>query len=374
MLRCLFVGLGKIGQRHLRNLRSVAGDAVEVSAFRIRGDNHVLDDESKIVEDDGLCERYGVRVFDDLEDALARRPDFCFITNPTSLHVPVALSAAEAGCDLFIENPISHTRDGISDLIARTEERRVIGFVAYQLRYHPGFQQLQSWIAQGAVGRVLGVDAEVGVHLPAAHPSEDYRRGVASRRELGGGAVLSQVQEIDYLLSLFGAPRRVFASGGKLSDFDIDVEDYACSVLECQHRDGRVLPIQLRQDYVQRPARRGCRISGVDGAIEWNIAGGSLVLTRPDGGVEQHHSFADLPPNQIFLAEMRDFLSCVAERRSPESGLRAGAASLDIALAIRRSIETGHPQLVGAGVQAADDPASDVFPVARPVAQRRAVS
>ena len=373
MLRCLFVGLGAIGQRHLRNLRAVVGDGVDVSAFRVRGEERVLDDSLKVVDDDGLCARYDVRCFDDLEDALAQRPDFCFITNPTSSHVPVALAAAEAGCDLFIEQPVSHTLDGLGQLITRIEKKRIVGFVAYQLRYHPAFQQMRAWLAQGVVGRVLGVDAEAGEYLPDLNPSEDYRHSCASRRELGGGVVLAQTQELDYLIELFGSPRRVFASGGRLSSLDIDVEDYACSVLECQHADGRVLPIQLRQDYVQRPARRRCRVSGEDGSIDWDLAGHSLTLTRPDGKVEQRHSYADLSRNQIFLAEMRDFLSCAAERRTPDVGLRQGVLSLETALAIRRSLETGQPQLV-AGVDASPEPVSDVFPVARPVAQRQEAS
>lgn len=373
MLRCLFVGLGAIGQRHLRNLRAVAGDNVDVSALRIRGEERIFDDNLKVIGDDGLSARYDVRSFDDLEDALAQRPDFCFITNPTSSHVPVALAAAEAGCDLFIEAPVSHTLDDLGQLITRIEEKRVVGFVAYQLRYHPAFQQLQAWLAQRVVGRVLGVEAEVGQYLPDFRPFEDYRELCASRRDLGGGAVLSQSHELDYLRELFGSPRRVFTSGGRLSSLDIEVEDYACSILECQHANGRVLPIQLRQDYVQRPARRRCRISGEEGAIDWNLAGGSLTLTRADGKIEQRHGYADLSPNQVFLAEMRDFLSCVAERRSPDVGLREGVLSLGTALAIRRSLETGQPQLV-AGVDAILEPASDVVPVARPVVQRQEAS
>jgi predicted dehydrogenase len=371
MLSCLFVGLGGIGQRHLRNLRAVVGDSVELSAFRIRGEEYVLDDDLSIVETEGLCSGAGIRVFDDLEDALAQRPDFCFVANPTSLHISVALSAVEAGCDVFIETPISHNMDGIAELIRRTEQKRVIGFVAHQLHYHPAFQQMKSWLAQSEVGRVLAVDAEVGDYLPNLHPYEDYRQMGASRRELGGGAVLTHIQEIDYLLALFGVPRRVFASGGKISSLDLDVEDYASSTLEFQHPDGRVLPVNLRQDYLQQPARRGCRILGELGSIEWDIASHSLTLTSREGAIDKQHLYADVPPNQVFLAQMRDFLSCVAERRIPDVGLRVGASSLETALAIRRSIETGQPQLV-ASVAAMLEPVSDVFPTARRVPRREA--
>jgi hypothetical protein len=35
------------------------------------------------------------------------KPDVVFITNPTSLHLPVALEAARLGCHLLIEKPLS---------------------------------------------------------------------------------------------------------------------------------------------------------------------------------------------------------------------------------------------------------------------------
>ena len=55
---------------------------------------------------------YDIRVFARLDDALAERPDVAFICNPSSLHVPAALACVRAGCDLFIEKPLS---DGLDE-------------------------------------------------------------------------------------------------------------------------------------------------------------------------------------------------------------------------------------------------------------------
>ncbi len=43
-MRILIVGLGAIGQRHVRNLRALLGDGVELVAVRARGLTHVLSD------------------------------------------------------------------------------------------------------------------------------------------------------------------------------------------------------------------------------------------------------------------------------------------------------------------------------------------
>ena len=59
----------------------------------------------------------------------------------------------------------------------------------------------------------MAVRIEIGEYLPGWHTYEDYRRMYASRADLGGGVVLSQIHELDYVYWLFGMPKRVFAWG-----------------------------------------------------------------------------------------------------------------------------------------------------------------
>ncbi|HEY1534615.1 MAG TPA: Gfo/Idh/MocA family oxidoreductase, partial [Polyangiaceae bacterium] len=258
--RCLFVGLGGIGQRHLRNLRGLLGESVQVSAYRVRRELQTLDDTLQVVPGVDLEQEYGVEVCSDIEQALATKPDAVFITNPSSLHVPIAMHAARAGCHLFIEKPLSHSLAQISELVTLCEQKRLVTCVAYQLRYHPGFVRLRELLEAGVLGRVLSVRAEVGEYLPGFHPYEDYRRMYAAKSELGGGVTLSQIHELDYLCALFGAPRRVFSMGGHVSSLEVDVDDLALSLLEFARADGSPLFAELHQDFVQRPAQRSCTI------------------------------------------------------------------------------------------------------------------
>ena len=69
--------------------------------------------------------------------ALREQPDAALICNPNSLHIPVAVAAAEAGCHLFIEKPLSHNLDGVDELLRIVKDRNVAGLVAFQLRFHP---------------------------------------------------------------------------------------------------------------------------------------------------------------------------------------------------------------------------------------------
>ena len=56
-MRALFVGLGGIGQRHLRNLRSIVGSDLQVAAYRTRRQQIVLTDQLQVSETESLEEK-----------------------------------------------------------------------------------------------------------------------------------------------------------------------------------------------------------------------------------------------------------------------------------------------------------------------------
>ena len=211
--------------------------------------------------------------------------------------------------------------------------------VGYQLRFHPGLRRLAVVVASGELGNLLAVRATIGEHLANWHRYEDYRRMYAARSDLGGGVVLSQIHEFDYLYSLFGAPERVFALGGQWSELEIDVEDAASSLLQFTY-GGRPLPVQLQQDYLQRPVSRRCEVIGDRGEAELDFAALTLTVHRETGQAELE-SFEGFDRNEMFLDELRHFFACVEKRERPIVDLDEGRQSLRMALAVKESIASG---------------------------------
>jgi predicted dehydrogenase len=312
-----------------------------VSAYRVRRERQTLDDNLQVLPGVDLEQRYGVEVCSDLERALAERPDVVFITNPSSLHVPVALEAARSGCHLFIEKPLSHSLSDVTELVHECESRRLVTCVAYQLRFHPGFVRLRELLAAGVLGRVLSVRAEVGEYLPGVHPYEDYRRMYAAKSALGGGVTLSQIHELDYLCALFGAPRRVFSMGGHVSSLEVDVDDLSLSLLEFARADGSPLFVELHQDFVQRPAQRSCTVIGERGRLVWSLSSRSLEHCDETGRVVERHDYSAFSRNQAFLDELANFLGCVIRGEACTPSVREGALSLEVAVALLASQADG---------------------------------
>ena len=336
----LFAGLGGIGQRHLRNLRVVCGDRLDVSAYRVRGQSHVLSDALQVAADTGLDTTYDIRTYSDLDEALATTPDVVFVCNPTSLHLEVAQAAARRGCGLFIEKPLSHAWDGVEELIGIAEARGLVGMVGYQMRFHPCVQRLATLVRERVVGQVISVHAEVGEFLPGWHPYEDYRQMYASRQALGGGVILAQIHELDYLYALFGLPTRVFTVGGHLSDLDIDVEDSATLLMACEV-DGRSVPVSLHVDYLQRPPARGCTVVGDRGKIVVDLLEPALRVFGGAGTELETYRPAGFQRNQMFLDQTRHLLACLEGREQPVVSIREGAQSLRVALAAKASMASG---------------------------------
>ncbi|MBU2610758.1 MAG: Gfo/Idh/MocA family oxidoreductase [Chloroflexi bacterium] len=339
-MKILMVGLGGIGQRHVRNLRTLLGSEIEILAFRFRNNSPVLTDQLKIEEGSSLEEKYAIRVYADLDQALAQKPEAVFVCNPSSLHLPIALRAAQAGCHLFIEKPLSHNFEQVEELINLVESRNIQAAVGYQMRFHPCLQRLHALIQETSIGRILTVRAEVGEYLPGWHTYEDYRQMYASKQELGGGVILSQIHELDYLYWLFGLPRCVFALGGQMSSLDLDVEDTVEILMECV-MDGRSVPVSVHQDYVQRPPSRACQIIGDAGKILVDLRALTVDVFDSLGNQVESTSYEGFQRNQLFLDELKYFLECLQGKQTPLVGIRAGAQSLRMALAAKESLATG---------------------------------
>jgi predicted dehydrogenase len=339
-LRALIVGLGSIGQRHARNLRTLLGDDVELLAYRARGLSHVIAEGGVASDRETVADRLGIREFTDLNEALAQRPDIAFVCNPTRLHLPVAQRLAEAGCHLFIEKPVSDTSDGVEELERTVRERGVVAVVGCQLRFHPLLRRVHALLGENAIGRVVAARIAVGEYLPGWHPYEDYRTSYAARRDLGGGVILTLIHELDYAFWLFGAPRRLFAVGGHLSDLELDVEDTASILMDCGS-DHRALPVHVQMDFLQRPPTRTCEVTGSAGRLSLDLVAATLRRYDADGKLAEECAATDHERNRLFLDELTHFLACVRGAEQPLVPLADGITTLRTALAARHAIDTG---------------------------------
>lgn len=339
-MKILFCGLGGIGQRHLRNLRLLLGESLEVHAYRVRGQRIKLRDNLTVDEGADLEKDYGIQVHHELAAALAQQPEAVFICNPNALHVPVALECARAGVAVFMEKPLASDLNGLDELLIEVEKRNLLFHVGYNFRFHPGLQRLKTLLEDGFFGRLVSVRSEIGEYLPNWHRYEDYRQMYAARADQGGGVILSQIHEMDLIYWYFGLPRSLSTHGGHLSGLQIDVEDSASSLMRFEGERG-CFPLLLHQDFVQRPPSRKFRVVGDAGCAEMDLIANRLCVYDAVGELCEQNDFAGFNRNDMFLEQARHFLDCLGSGNKPVVDLMAGVQSLRLALAARRSLHEG---------------------------------
>jgi predicted dehydrogenase len=336
-VKILIVGLGAIGQRHARNLREILGSEAELLVYREKHQTPFLSDRLTVAGNEDPETALGLDSCATLEEALKRKPAAVIVANPTSLHLRTALQAAEAGCDLFLEKPVSDSLAGTEILTRCVREKNLVTMVGYQWRFHPLLQRTRALMEEGHLGPLVSVRAVYGEYLPDWHPYEDYRRSYASRRELGGGVLLTQIHDFDYLGWLVGWPERLCCFGGKLSDLEIDVEDTASTLMWCRSGE-RSIPVHLHQDLIRKPGERSFEIVGLNGKLTGNMTTGQLLRFDREGGVVEE-SHAPKARNEIFLGEMSHFVECVRTQQPSRIPLEEGLKSLRVAVAAAESME-----------------------------------
>ncbi|HYE75095.1 MAG TPA: Gfo/Idh/MocA family oxidoreductase [Blastocatellia bacterium] len=320
-MKCLIAGVGSIGRRHLRNLRSLGIN--EVVLYRRAGSSEQCEGEFS----EAITEV-------DLNSALAHKPDFAVISNPTSLHAEVALACARANCHLFIEKPIAHKLDDCADLLREINNRNLIAMVGFQFRFHPGLWQIKRLLEEDVIGPVVSAQAHWGEYLPAWHPWEDHRQSYSARDELGGGVILTLCHPFDYLRWLLGEVAEVSAMMINRGGLEIEVEDTA--QVQMRFESGAIANVHL--DYVQRPADHWLQITGQRGVLRWDNSDGKARWF--DIAANQWKEFSpssNFERNTMFIDEMHHFIQCVSEHQQPLCTFDDGVAALKIALTTKES-------------------------------------
>lgn len=195
-MKILVTGCGSIGRRHISNLLTIGN--IEVIAH-----DTTTDGRNKVMN------LYGIKPFENYADALASGPDAVIVATPTNEHVTSALKAAEAGCNLFIEKPVSHNTEGLSEILMLVREKKIISFVGCNMRFHPGIKKVKELLESNAAGKIMTAHIETGSFMPEWRPGIDYRKTYSSRHDMGGGVVLDAIHEIDYVLWMLGDVKMV---------------------------------------------------------------------------------------------------------------------------------------------------------------------
>lgn len=221
--KIVLFGLGSIGKRYVRILRNYKD--FDVYVFR--------------TEREGYKE-VGVKEIYTWEAVAKLKASIAMITNPTFLHIDTAIRCAQLGMHLYVEKPLDMNLRHLPKLVDLVNRNRLTAYVAYNLRFHPGIEELKNVVAKKCVWHA-------GVYnsswLPAWRPGEDYTEVYSAKKDQGGGVLLDLSHEPDYIQYMFGKIRSVSGICNKVSNLKTDVEDVADLIITLE--DDRYVQVHL---------------------------------------------------------------------------------------------------------------------------------
>ncbi|MCA0144678.1 Gfo/Idh/MocA family protein [Blastococcus sp. LR1] len=134
--------------------------------------------------------------------------DVLYLATPHPQHHALAMAALRAGKAVLVEKAFTATTAGATEVVDLARETGAFVMEAMWTRFQPAVVELRRLVADGAIGEVRSVQADLGV----AREYDPADRLFAL--ELGGGALLDLgVYVVSFAQMLLGTPDRVVATG-----------------------------------------------------------------------------------------------------------------------------------------------------------------
>lgn len=303
-LKILFVGIGSIAKRHIRNLKSISTNRdiqLRIDAFRHSKGGSIPEGISAVYTD---------------ISSVPYDYDIVFITNPTEKHLSTMKTFHERGKNFFIEKPIVSLSQ-IDEAKRFVIDNNKLYYVACPLRYNAVIQYIRSNIDLSDVISIRSISSS---YLPEWRPGQDYRETYSAHKDMGGGVSIDLIHEWDYLTYLFGWPETMHYFIGKKSDLEIDSDDYAVYIAEYADKI-----LELHLDYFGRKTIRSIELFTNNETIKGDIAGNSLYFLKSGRVLDFHENRDDFQKR-----ELEHFIDMVTGKKAPEEGFTHGIKVLEL--------------------------------------------
>ncbi|ACI52351.1 oxidoreductase domain protein [Gluconacetobacter diazotrophicus PA1 5] len=272
-------------------------------------------------------------------DTLLQNVDAVYISTTNDRHHAECLAAARAGRHVLCEKPLATRYQDAVEMVAACEAAGVVMATNHHLRNAATHRAIRDVVAGGRIGRPLAARIVHGGALPA-HLHGWRLKDVSA----GAGAILDlTVHDSDLLrFALDDEPRTAMtlAQNGGLAQPGI--EDAAMSTIAF----GSGLIAQIYESFTTPFLRTSFEVHGTAGSVIaqdcMSQTPGGTVTLRTEAGEET----LPLEQEDYYQRGVRAFHAAIAGQGRPAATGADGLVSLAVALAARRSAETGKAEPV----------------------------
>ena len=320
-MKFLICGFGNIGQRHFRNLKTLLPDCKIDICSSGHYLHRIFDNKLNIIDcKNNLREHYNFNNFyfyHQLEEAIELNSyTAVFICSLPPKRIDIAIKCAKKDINLFIEKPLSNNLNRAYELQDIVEENKLKCALGFQMRFSPVIEEIKKMVDDDIFGDIYRIEVNHCNNIHNWTKDRDLKDFYALKEKCGGGVLLSQIHEVDYLTYIFGKHYQRSAIYGNW--LNTEVEDNI-TILSNLESEDRCIPIIINLDFLSPIPRRDLTIYGMNKTESFNLL---------------PHSSEEW--NNLFLDEMKAFLNLLdVEKDSRLATLEDGIASLEYVMDIK---------------------------------------
>ena len=300
MINLGIAGMGYMGRIHLEAVQKVPG--AQVLAVSTRKASEFGDTLAGLQ----VYPTHGELFLDDRLHAV-------IICLPTYLHEGATVAAAERGLDILCEKAMALDAPSAQRMLdaARVHDR--ILMVAHILRFWPQYARIQEMIAAGDVGTVHSITAwRLGKYPPWSNWFRDPAKS-------GGGLLDLQIHDVDFIHWVLGHPQSAYTVG---IQSPTKSWDHVHTTLTYPNAQATIeASLMMPESW---PFTTGIRVLASDAVLQYTFRVSANIQERESAThtfrlFKNDGTVSDLaaPDEDMFAAQLRYFVSCVADRQQP---------------------------------------------------------
>ncbi len=309
----------------------------------------------------------GAKAFTDYRRMLEDKSlDAVIVSTPDHWHAQMVIDAVEAGKDVYVEKPLSHTiEEGYRMVEAVRRTKRVVQ-VGTQRRSSPIFIEAKGVVDSGVLGEVRLVTSWWLNHQRELNPSQlkgdlDWKAwlGTAPGRpvdearffnwyyyyDYSGGLIIGQAAHIFDAIQWFmnsKAPLAVTAAGGQLNLKGAEIPDTANISLEFAENYLTNFTLGYKAMRYHSSQDQLKQFHGNKARLDVNREGWSLYEETPGPELKparQHVEMGNFA--RATRDHIRNFLECIRSRKDPNATVENGLATSIALVMTIESLRTG---------------------------------
>lgn len=308
MIHAVVFGIGKLGTYHAQKFEALKDEDVELCA---------VVDPNKEARDENFPD---VPWFADIDDLFAAGTEFDIATVATTTehHHAIAMKLIEAGKHILVEKPLASNPQQAAEMVEAADAKGV-------------------WLAVGQVERYRAAAILKDVYHPLF--IECHRLSPFPKRSMDIDVVLDlMIHDIDLMLSIVQSPlESVSASGVAVLTDSADIAN-----ARFEFADGCVA--NLTSSRISITTTRKFRVFANNQYVSLDLAAGEYArytrdASEPDLSKAISQELGENKVGDALLAEVRDFVEAVRDKRPPLVQGKDGLHAQQVAERVRDDIE-----------------------------------